>query len=415
MCAKRTAFSGLLHSELGRRLAPAWLKSGIKSAIRYADFRSEQCRREAEELLGGAISPQSDYASPYPFSIGIIADTSYYFAHHVKACREMSVAYRLVDLSADNWVELVRESGCDAFLASPSTLLTSLRHMFDERLRVLVEDLNRPLYPSYSELWLWESKRRMRDWLVAHAIPHPRTDVFYDRGEALAFVDAADYPLVCKTDTSASANGVFVLKDERAACRMVREAFGRGILPRQWDRRDRQRGSILLQAFVPHDHEWRIVRIGDDYLCRRKVRVGDFASGSGGIEWAEPTKEMLSFVEKITVRGGFASMGVDFFVVPGNEPQERFLVNELQCLVGAKVLPPNDLMGRWRHDGEAWHFEKGDFYRNACANLRVAFVVNELQRLHGHTHGPWVRVSPVAESAVPSPGRFNGRRTEDIR
>ena len=29
----------------------------------------------------------------------------------------------LIDISASNWVELARESGCDAFLASPSTLL----------------------------------------------------------------------------------------------------------------------------------------------------------------------------------------------------------------------------------------------------------------------------------------------------
>jgi hypothetical protein len=381
----RIATSGFLHSELGRRLAPGWLKRVIKSAIPYAEFRSEQCRREAEELLGGPMSLQSDYASPYSFSIGIIADTSYYFAHHVKACREMSVAYRLVDLSADNWVELVRESGCDAFLASPSTLLTSLRHMFDERLRVLVEDLKRPLCPSYSELWLWESKRRMRDWLVAHGIPHPRTDVFYDREEALAFVDAADYPLVCKTDTSAAAGGVFVLRDRRAAHRMAREAFGRGILPRGWDHRDRQRGSILFQAFVPHDHEWRIVRIGDDYLCRRKVRVGDFASGSGEIGWAKPTEEMLSFVEEVTNRGGFTSMGVDFFVVSPGGPREKFLVNELQCLVGAieDTTKRNAHTGKWHREGAGWCYEPGFFYQNAGANLRIAYVLRTLAGRRG--------------------------------
>ncbi len=396
MCAKRMATSGLLHSGLGRRVAPRWLKSAIKSAVPYAEFRSEQCRQEAEELLGGPIPPQSDCASPYPFTIGIIADTSYYFAHHVKACREMCVAYRLVDISASNWVELVRESGCDAFLASPSTLLTSLRHMFDERLRVLVEDLKRPLYPSYSELWLWENKRRMRDWLVAHNVPHPKTEALYDCEAALAFVEAADYPLVCKTDTSAAANGVFVLKDERAARRMVREAFGRGLLPRQWDRRDRQRGSILFQAFVPHDHEWRIVRIGDDYLCRMKARVGDFASGSGAVEWAEPTKEMLSFVEKVTGAGGFTSMGVDFFVVHGKEPSERFLVNELQCLVGAikDATKRNAYTGKWHREGAGWCFEPGFFYRNAGANLRVAQVLGTLGRRRGLVLNPPLEVLP---------------------
>ena len=387
MGTKRTANSRLLHSGLGRRLAPAWLKSVIKSAVPYAQFRSEQYRREAAELLGGPIPPRSDYASPYPFTVGIITDTSYYFAHNVKACREMRVAYRLMDISESNWVELVRESGCDVFLASPSTLLSSHRHMFDERLRVMVEDLGCFLCPSYSELWLWESKRRMRDWLVAHRIPHPRTDVFYDREEALAFVAGADYPLVCKTDTSAAANGVFVLREERAARHMVREAFGRGLLPRDWDRRERQRGSILFQFFVPHDHEWRIVRIGDDYLCRRKTRVGDFASGSGAIEWAAPPPELLDFVKHVTDAGGFTNMATDVFVAAEASQGGRYLVNELQCLVGAKILPPNELMGRWRHDAGEWRFDKGDFYRNACANLRVAYVTEILAGRSGTVPG----------------------------
>jgi hypothetical protein len=380
MLAGRAAFSGLLHSELGRRLAPAWLKRAVKSAIPYAEFRSDQLRREAEELMGGPIPPRSDYASPYPFTVGIMTDTSYYFVHHVRACRELRAAYRLVDISPSNWIDLVQDSGCDAFLASPSTLLSSLRHMFDERLRVIVDDLKYLLCPSYPELWLWESKRRMRDWLVAHGIPHPRTNVFYNREEAMSFVDVADFPLVCKTDTSAAAAGVFVLRDSRAARRVAREAFGRGILPRRWDHRDRQRGSILFQAFVPHDHEWRIVRIGDDYLCRRKDRVGDFASGSGGIEWAKPTEEMLSFVEEVTTRGGFTSMGVDFFVASQGESRGKFLVNELQCLVGAieNETNRNDHTGRWRRINGSWEFEPGFFYQNACANLRVAHVLRGL-------------------------------------
>ncbi|MBN2466219.1 hypothetical protein JXD38_11415 [candidate division WOR-3 bacterium] len=379
------ASSGLLHSDLGRRLAPAWLKRAIKSAIPYADFRSEQCRHQAERLLGGPIPQQSDYESPYPFRLGVFTDTSYYFAHHVKACREMRVAYRLLDLSASRWVELVRESGCDAFLASPSALLSSLRHMFDERLRVLVEDIECPLYPSFSELWLWESKRRMRDWLVAHDVPHPKTDVFYNREEALAFVDGADYPLVCKTDTSAASKGVFILRSRRAAGKLVEQAFTSGITPRSWDRRDRQRGYVLLQQYVPHDTEWRVVRIGDDFLCRRKHRIGDYASGSGEIEWARPGRDMLDFVEKVTDLGGFRIMAVDFFAAVGAEGEATYLVNELQCLIGAIVNEQkrNEDTGKWHRSGADWRFVPGFFYQNACANLRVAYVIKALAGMRG--------------------------------
>ncbi|UCG42185.1 MAG: hypothetical protein JSU73_09935 [candidate division WOR-3 bacterium] len=396
MPGQKMVASGLLHSALGRRLAPRWLKRAVKSAIPYAAFRSEQFRREAEELFGGPIPVRSDYLSPYPFTIGVVTDTSYYFSHHVKACQEMRVAYRLVDICQGNWVELVRESGCDAFLASPSTLLSSLRHMFDERLRVLVEDMGYPLYPTYSELWLWESKRRMRDWLVAHEVSHPRTDVFYDRERALAFVEAAEYPLVCKTDTSAAAHGVFVLRNRRAARRMVRRAFGRGIRPREWDSRDRQRGCVLFQSYVPHHHEWRIVRIGDDYLCRRKTRVGDFASGSGEIGWAAPPRGLLDFAKSVTDEGRFTSMAVDVLVTAGDDGKPGYLVNELQCLIGAIKDPTkrNAHTGRWRLEGEDWRFEPGFFYQNACSNLRVAHVVRTLANMRGLSLATPIEVLP---------------------
>jgi hypothetical protein len=236
----------------------------------------------------------------------------------------------------------------------------------------------------------------MRDWLVAHGIPHPRADVFYDREEALAFVDVADYPLVCKTDTSAAANGVFVLRSKRAAYRMVREAFGRGILPREWDRRDRQRGHILFQDFVPHDHEWRIVRIGDDFLCRRKTRVGDFASGSREIGWATPPMELLGFAKWVTEQGGFTSMAVDVFVTAGDDEEPRYLANELQCLFGAIKDPTkrNAHTGKWHLENANWRFEPGFFYQNACANLRVAHLLRTLAGRRGLVLSPPVEVPP---------------------
>jgi hypothetical protein len=397
MRGQRMVSLGILHSDLGRRLAPAWLKRLIKSAIPYAEFRSEQCRREAEQLFDGPIPPQSEYASPYPFTIGVFTDTGYGFARNVRACREMGVSYRVLDLSSANWVEMVRESGCDAFLATPSTLLGTQRQMFDERLRVLVEDMRCLLYPSYSELWLWESKRRMRDWLVAHGVPHPRTEVFYNRDEAIAFVSAADYPLVCKTDTSATSKGVSILRGRRSALRLVGQAFGRGLVPRSWDRRDRQRGYVLLQAYVPHEQEWRIVRIGDDFLCRRKHRVGDYASGSGEIEWAKPDSDMLDFVEKVTNLGQFRSMAVDFYAETGADGDRRFLVNELQCLIGAIVNEQkrNEHTGKWQRTDGGWGFTPGFFYQNACTNLRVAYVIKDLAGKRGLELSTPIEVLPT--------------------
>jgi len=361
----------------------------------YAIYRSEQCRRDAEARFGGAVPLESDYASPYPVTLGIFSDTSHYFAHHVAACREMKVAYRVLDLAAHDWISRILQSGCGAFLASPSTLRSIDRRVHEERLWVAAGDLGLRLCPSFQELWLWESKRRMREWLAARGVPHPATEIFLDRDAAEAYLRSARYPLVIKTDASASANGVFVVRTLRRALGLCGQAFGRGIIPRNTDPREAQAGCLIVQEYIPHDHEWRIVRIGDDYLCRRKGRVGDYASGSGTIEWAEPPAGALDFVERITDLGGFHSMAVDLFAAPAGG-DDRYLVNEMQALIGPIVNTRlrNAHTGRWSRGPSDWEFTPGFFYQNACANLRAAWLARTVMASRGLEGGPVAQPEP---------------------
>ena len=79
------------------------------------------------------------------------------------ACRDLRVAYRILDMdiSGPDWIETVQNSGCDAFLVWPSVQLSVWEQMYDERLRIIVEDLGKIIYPEYKEIWFYESKRRM--------------------------------------------------------------------------------------------------------------------------------------------------------------------------------------------------------------------------------------------------------------
>ncbi len=372
----------LIHSDSLRRVVPAPVKALLKRRIPYADYRVEQLRRWAAQRLGGSIPWQSDYESPHDVVVGVLFDSSYYFAFHVAACRELRVRYRVIDLLADDWSRRVVDSGCQAFLVSMSTLRGVWRRVSEERLWVIAHDLRIPLSPTFEELFLWESKRRMRDWLVAHSVPHPATWVFLNQSEALEFVRHSNYPIVMKTDSGASSAGVFVIRNHRQAVRLVRKAFRGGISLRSADSREVEEGYVLFQEFIPHDHEWRIVRVGDWFMCRRKERRGDFASGSGEIGWANPLPGMLDFVEEVTNLGGFRSMALDLFENPREDARGPFLVNELQSLVGAieNEGNVNAATGRWRRDPatSSWAFESGFFYQNACANLRL---VSLLQRI----------------------------------
>lgn len=374
--------SDLLHSDRLRKLLPGQIKTLLKRRIPYADYRVEQLRREAEERLGGPIPLESGHESPHGAVLGIFFDNSYTFVFNVAACRALKVRFKVIDLLVSDWVRRVVDSNCDAFLATPPTLRGIWHRVFQERLWVVANALKKPLCPTFEELYLWESKRRMRDWLVAHDVPHPETWVFMGREGAMDFCRHTDFPVVCKTDSGAASSGVFVLADLRSAEQIVALAFGRGILARSADAREREWGSILFQEYVPHDSEWRVVRIGDHFMCRRKERTGSFASGSGGIGWAAPPPGMLDFVRQVTDIGGFRSMAVDLFESSPNQNASKFLVNELQAIVGAieDESNINEHTGRWSWNQEigAWNFEPGFFYQNACANLRVSMVLNDL-------------------------------------
>ncbi len=342
----------------------------------------EACRIIAEKIAGPGLYLDSDYRSRFPVTIGVLKDHAYYYAYNVRACRDLGVRYRLLDLSRSDWFRDIEQCGCDAFLVWPSALISVWKQMYDERLPILAEvATGKYIMPSLDELWLLDSKRRVRDWLVSHDVPHPGTEVFFDLDDALAFLSQAKYPLVCKTDAGASANGVFIIHERRHAEKAARQAFGKGLRLRRGDRRDSHWGYLLVQAFVAHEHEWRVARIGDHYLCRRKDRVGEFASGSGEIGWARPLPGMLDFVRSVTDLGRFTSMAVDLFVA-NDGGVNRFLVNELQCVFGAISLEENvnEATGRWSFiEAEStWQFEPGFFYQNACANLRVSRLLHLL-------------------------------------
>ncbi|MCU0611721.1 MAG: hypothetical protein MUE60_08040, partial [Candidatus Eisenbacteria bacterium] len=226
------------------------------------------------------------------------------------------------------------------------------------------------------------------DWLRVKGLPHPRTWVYSSRQQALDFADLCSLPIVFKSPFGAAAAGVRVLKTRRALKRMVRRVFDHGFVPSGSHRRDRQWGRVLLQEYLPDVREWRMVRIGDSFMCRLKERVGEYHSGSGLVAWARPPVRVLDFARHVTDIGGFRSMDVDIF----ETVEGLLLVNELQAVFGG-IRDSNmdrgvEHRGRWRWNPSepAWQFEAGDFYRNACANERIRYILEESPRPPGMPH-----------------------------
>jgi len=373
------SFAAKIGPVIGK-LIPKKVKDHIKHSFSYANYRSEQLRWEVENTLGWPLPEESDYRSPCELCLGIFKDNSYLYAYNIAACRDLKVGYKVLDMFSPSWMEDILNSEYDAFLATPPTLLDQWHRLFEERLWVIVYELKKRVYPTFEELYLWESKRRMIYWMMAHRIPHPRSWIFLDYDEAVSFCDAIQYPIVLKLNKGASSNGVFILQSRKQARQLVKKLFSVGVVPRSSDKRNKEWGTAIFQEYIPHNREWRIVRIGGSYLCRVKRVVGEFASGSGLVEWAKPLPGMLDFVRNITESSGFRCMSLDIFENPFNDERGPFLVNELQTIVGFREIPETEDTGRWVFDQETkqWRFEPGVYHQNLLANLRVRDLLSLL-------------------------------------
>ena len=317
-----------------------------------------------------------------PVLFGIVANRGQYHRHFVAACGEIGVPFRVLDLGASDWLARVDAAELTALLAWPDATDPTFARVLKDRLDLLeTTRADLMVVPGRQERWMYEDKVRLREWLVAHDIPHPTTWVFTDHAEARAFAEACELPVVHKTVFGAAATGVRILTRRAHVRREVTHAFGAGLRVDGHDPRDRQRSVVLFQEFVEVEREWRLVRIGDAYFGHPKGRgEGGMHSGSGRVEWDVPQARHLALLHHVTELGGFRSMALDAFETRDG----HLLVNELQTVFGASTsvdqMRMNGQAGRMVRTGDGvWSFEVGDFARNACANARVLDALARLE------------------------------------
>ncbi len=358
------------------RLRRSAFREKIPKPLRSLGYRLLPKRRLAEKMWWAEYEERIKSVRPGPIqtsvTLGIIKDYMLKHGRFEAACMELGVPYKLIDITSPDWVAAVEDSGCDAFLVWPSHIHSFSKRMFDERLRIMVEDLGKVIFPRLKSLWLYDSKRRVHDWLRIHDFPQPRTWVFFGREAAMAFVEKAHYPLVFKTDLGSSAHGVEIVLAKGRARRLVGLCFGRGYQPERSEHQDRQQGTVMFQQYLPDADEWRVMRVGDSYFGYQKLKEGDFHSGSHLVGWYTPPPELLDLCRRVTDAGPFLSMSLDVFETKDG----RFWVNELHPVWG--IEEPSEMYvdgrpGRFVYDEAtcSWRFEEGVFNQNASCNLRI--------------------------------------------
>lgn len=331
----------------------------------------------------------------------------------INACKDFSpkVEYDVVDLTKFDWFESISKESYDILLAKPPGLAAALKNIYDERISIIDAVTTIPIYPSPTEIYLYENKRFLYSWLKAKTLPHPRTYVFYNKSEAIDFISDSSFPLVAKTNIGASGSGVELLQNFSSAKRYISNAFSRSGAARRWGpnlakgkllkrgfryltnpksiahkmkvyeaaRAEIQKGFVLLQEYIMHDFEWRVVVIGDSYFAHKKLKKGDKASGSTEKLYDNPPLKLFDFARKVMLENNFTSQALDLFETPDG----KLLINELQCIFGQS--DPYQMLvdgkpGRYRYLNDRWFFEEGDFNKNKSYNLRLEHALSFIEK-----------------------------------
>jgi glutathione synthase/RimK-type ligase-like ATP-grasp enzyme len=344
--------------------------------------------------------------------IGILRNESIDSADKwVIACIKRGLEYDVIDLSSNNWFPLIKDGRYDLLLSRPPGLSEDFKNLYDERLYIIAKVLNYPIFPSFDECLIYENKKLLSDYLKAKEIPHAQTHVFYNKKDALNFVNESEFPIVAKMSIGASGSGVIIMKNPKAAIKYINKAFSGGGIhsqagpnrvigsPKKWFYKalkspsffikklkhyytvykSRQRNFVILQEYVPHDFEWRAVKIGESFFAHKKIKFKEKASGSKGIDYSNPPMNVLNFARELCENNNFNCMAIDFF----EDGKGGFLVNELQTLFGHVqdyILSIDGVPGRYIYKDDQWNFEAGDFNTNESYDLRLSAALDLYHR-----------------------------------
>lgn len=349
-----------------RNLAPAGIRRKIKTVFDTSEYQASLFR-SFNPYAGSEF--EYSYEGNYDFKIGIVHDVAHYHRYYQSACIDLGIGYEVIDLREDRWFEKLEAAKVKVLVTWPSLTTSILKEMIDERSRLIRDFMGIKVYPNPEEIFLLDNKRRVRDWLMVNSFEPPGTWCFYNKEQALAFGSECPLPIVFKSTKEGVSRGVVICRSRVQLLKLIKQCFGKGFVPKNTDKRNRQWNFVLLQEYLPNSEERRMIRIGDSYLAIDKVRVGDFHSGSGTMKWAKPEREFLDKTKEVTENGSFRSMNVDFFIAE----DQRVVINELHAMFHGPVIKEKEDMGRYRYVAESdeWIFDQGSYYRNYCCNLRV--------------------------------------------
>lgn len=341
------------------------------------DYRG---KKAVESVIEITIKESQDYENS-KYTVGIVKEKWHLHSSYVKACQELKISYIVIDFFSKDWLEDLKSKKIDLLIVRPSVQYTPWKDMFDNRLKLLQDNYDMPIFPNYNELWIWESKLRTLDFLKLNKLPHPKSYIFYDIEELFEFGSKCNYPIVYKASSGSGASGIKILENTPQLKSVAKRVFNSGIRSYRKHKLDKEHGFVILQDYLKDVKEWRIIRIGEYFFGFEKIKEGEFHSGSQNFGYGMPPKKCLDLVKEVTDTHNFKYVDIDIFVTQ----DDKYLINEIQPYFGQKddreLLVVNNESGRLYFDDatSTWVFEKGTYCKNNLCNLRLLEMIKLLE------------------------------------
>lgn len=274
----------------------------------------------------------------------------------INYCKENDIPYKIVNAYDTDIVQQVDD--CTAFMWH-HTQCDYRDKLFAKQLIYSLEAMGLKVFPDFHTTWHFDDKVGQKYLLEAIGAPLVPAYVFYDKKEAIEWVNQTTFPKVFKLRGGAGSANVQLVPAKKDAIRLVNRAFGKGFP--QFNRRENlkerirkykegkdtlwgvckgmgrlfiptelakivgpEKGYVYFQDFIPNNkYDIRLIVIGGEkaYGLKRIVRKNDFrASGSKKFVYDQINNETIIKAFDIANKLKLQSVAFDFIYSNKGKP-----------------------------------------------------------------------------------------------
>lgn len=302
----------------------------------------------------------------------------------IEYCKKNNFDYLLIDCFKTNIIDLFKKE-------KVTHLMWHLNHSSSKDLMVYpcvmnaAENMGIKTFPNFNTRWHFDNKVAQKYLFESIGAPLVKSDVFYEKEDAFAFLNKSELPLVAKLKRGAGSTNVKLIKTKSEGEEYIRKLFTEGIVSTEAafgnfdqklriakqikdpiklakktvgyfkkNRRERtlantEKGYVYFQEFMPNnDFDIRIIVVGDiAFGIRRFNKENDFrASGSGKLDFdvSKIDLEVVKIAFDVTEKIGGQCLAFDFVYDTNKEPKI------VEVCFGFSMKAYDTCPGYWKKD-----------------------------------------------------------------